>query len=182
MRKFLIAVLLSSLFLTCGYRHHEKFHIDAVTNASRHNTLGTEYLLERCYYAAIQEFKIAISLNPNTQASAVYYNNLGEVYMKLGFPKEAQDCFERALSLYGLNFSYYKNLAECYKQMRMQQKMISKYKVSKNPLDKVMLGLLYIESGEKRMGIMTLDEFCVSEPDLILTHGVRNYLRDLTKN
>ena len=65
--------------------------------------------------------------------------------------------------------------------MRMQQKMISKYKVSKNPLDKVMLGLLYIESGEKRMGIMTLDEFCVSEPDLILTHGVRNYLRDLTQ-
>ena len=65
--------------------------------------------------------------------------------------------------------------------MKMEQKMISRYKISKNPLDKVMLGLLYAESGQTRMGIMTLDDFCMREPDLILTHGVRNYLRDLTK-
>lgn len=181
MKKGFAVLLLLSMFLTCGYKRPDKFYIDAVTNASRHNTLGTEYMLERCYYAAIQEFKIAISLNPNTQASSVYYNNLGEVYMKLGFPLEAVDCFERALKLYGLNFLYYKNLAECYKQMNAQQRMIPKYRASKNPLDKVMLGLLYVETGKKRMGIMTLDEFCMSEPDLILTHGVRNYLRDLTK-
>lgn len=176
----ILLILISTLFL-CGYRRPDKFNIDAVTNASRHNTLGTEYVRERCYYAAIQEFKIAISLNPNTQASSVYYNNLGEVYMKLGFPKEAQDCFERALKLYGLNFSYYQNLANCYKQIKAQQKMIAVYKISKNPLDKVMLGLLYIDTGQTRTGIMTLDDFCMSEPDLILTHGVRNYLRDLTK-
>ena len=182
MKKLILIPLIALTFLASGYKKPDVYVIDATKNAFLHNNMGLRYMEERCYYAAIQEFKIAISLNPNTQASAVYYNNLGEVYMKLGFPKEAQDCFERALSLYGLNFSYYKNLAECYKQMRMQQKMISKYKNSKNPLDRVMLGLLYVESGEKRMGIMTLDEFCVSEPDLILTHGVRNYLRDLTKN
>ena len=176
----ILLILVSTLFLS-GYKRPDKFYIDAITNASRHNTLGTEYMRVRCYYAAIQEFKIAISLNSNTQASSVYYNNLGEVYMKLGFPAEAQDCFERALKLYGLNFLYYQNLASCYKQMKQQQRMIPKYKASKNPLDKVMLGLLYVETGQTRMGIMTLDDFCMSEPDLILTHGVRNYLRDLTK-
>lgn len=182
MKKYFVVllILISTIFLS-GYKRPDKFHIDAITNASRHNILGTEYVRERCYYAAIQEFKIAISLNPNSQASSVYYNNLGEVYMKLGFPVEAQDCFERALKLYGLNFLYYQNLAKCYKQMKMEQKMISRYKISKNPLDKVMLGLLYAESGQTRMGIMTLDDFCMREPDLILTHGVKNYLRDLTK-
>ncbi len=169
------------MIFSCGYRRPEKFYIDAVTNATRHNTLGTEYLLERCYYAAIQEFKIAISLNPDTQASAVYYNNLGETYMKIGFPNLAQDCFERALKLYGLNLQYYQNLTACYKKMRLANRMITKYKASTNPLDKVMLGLLYVETGDTQKGIMTLDDFCMSEPDLILTHGVRNYLRDLTR-
>lgn len=180
MKKY-VSCLLLILVLTCGYRKPEKFHIDAVTNASRHNTLGTEYLLERCYYAAIQEFKIAISLNPNTQASAVYYNNLGETYMKIGFPNMAQDCFERAIKLNGLNFQYYHNLALCFKRMKITNRMIPVYASSKNPLDKIMLGILYIENGDKQKGIMTLDDFCMSEPDLIITPGIRIYLRDLTR-
>ena len=179
--KKIISILICIMIFSCGYRRPEKFYIDAVTNASRHNTLGTEYLLERCYYAAIQEFKIAISLNPDTQASAVYYNNLGETYMKIGFPNLAQDCFERALKLYGLNFQYYQNLTACLKKMRLAGRMIPKYKASTNPLDKVMLGLLYVETGDIQKGIMTLDDFCMSEPDLILTQGVRSYLRDLTR-
>lgn len=181
MSRFVSIVLLLCLFLTCGYRRPDKFVIDAVTNASRHNLNGINYLQEHCYYAAIQEFKIAISLNPDTQASAIYYNNLGETYIKIGYPILAVDCFERALKLNGVNFLFYKNLVSCYKQMGTVNRMISKYKSSKNPLDKVMLGLLYIESGDKRLGIITLDDFCMSEPDLILTHGVRRYLQDITK-
>ena len=127
MKKYFVVllILISTIFLS-GYKRPDKFHIDAITNASRHNVLGTEYVRERCYYAAIQEFKIAISLNPDSQASSVYYNNLGEVYMKLGFPVEAQDCFERALKLYGLNFLYYQNLVSCYKQMKQQQRLLQR--------------------------------------------------------
>ena len=184
MKKYFVVllILISTIFLS-GYKRPDKFHIDAVTNASRHNVLGTEYVRERCYYAAIQEFKIAISLNPDSQASSVYYNNLGEVYMKLGFPVEAQDCFERAIKLYGLNFEYYKNLADCYKSLRIDKKKLIEYKkASGNPLNKIMLGLLYINTGNKRAGIIELDSFCMSEPDLIITGGVRAYLRDLTNN
>ena len=182
MNKILSVVLLFCLFLTCGYKRPEKFIIDAVTNASRHNTLGVTYLQERCYYAAIQEFKIAISLNPNSQSSAVYYNNLGETYMKVGFPNLALDCFERAIKLYGLNFSYYQNLANCYSKMKMTSKMITKFIHSTNPLDKIMLGLLYIQNGDIRQGIIILDDFCISEPDLIITPGIKLYLKELTEN
>ena len=38
--------------------------IDAVKNSILHNNLGMNYFNEGYYYGAIQEFKIAISLNP----------------------------------------------------------------------------------------------------------------------
>lgn len=178
MRKCL-CVLACIIVLCSGYRTIDRFHIDAVTNANRHNTLGTEYMRERCYYAAIQEFKIAISLNSDTQSSAVYYNNLGEVYMIIGYPGMAEDCFERALKLYGLNFKFYQNMAECYAKLGLTNKKILQLKRSKNPLDKVTLGLLYIQRGDKQKGIIVLDDFCMSEPDLIITTGVRGYLKKI---
>ena len=76
MKKFLIIPLIFLTFLTSGYKKPDVYVIDAQKNAQVHNNMGLIYVDEKCYYAAIQEFKIAISLNPNTQATAVYYNNL----------------------------------------------------------------------------------------------------------
>ena len=50
--------------------------IDAERNAHIHNNTGLMYMQEGFYYGAIKEFKLAIDLNPNTQATAVYYSNL----------------------------------------------------------------------------------------------------------
>ena len=111
-----IFFLIFLTFLTCGYKKPDVYEIDAVRNAYIHNNKGLNYVQDRLYYPAIQEFKIAISLNPNTQATAVYYNNLGEVYMKIGAPDLAVDCFERAILQFSLNLKYYKNLAEYYRQ------------------------------------------------------------------
>ena len=61
-------------FLTSGYKKPDFYTINSVKNARIHNNKGIMYLEERLYYPAIEEFKIAISLNPNTQATAVYYN------------------------------------------------------------------------------------------------------------
>ena len=83
--------------------------IDPEKNAYHHNNLGVMYIEEKDYYAAIQEFKMAISLNPKTQATATYFNNLGRVYMIIGYPEMALDCFQNALKQYPLNFEYYKN-------------------------------------------------------------------------
>lgn len=112
MKKSAILFLILTSLMVSGYKKPEYYTIDAVRNAYIHNNRGLNYVAERMYYPAIEEFKIAISLNPNTQATAVYYNNLGETYMKIGYPDLAQDCFERALKQYSLNLKYYKNLAD----------------------------------------------------------------------
>lgn len=187
MKKYAVLVLSLILlsFITSGYRKpimSGTFDINAQNNSVFHNALGLRYLEEHCYYAAVQEFKIAISLNTNTQSTAIAYNNLGRAYFELGFAERAQDCFERAIKLYGLNFEYYKNLAECLCSLKKGEQKLEEYKKdTSNPLNKVMVGLLYIYTGNKRAGIITLDAFCMAEPDLIITAGIQNYLRTLTK-
>ena len=168
MKKFIVFLLFTSI-LASGYAKPTvsgTYQIDASKNSVLHNAIGLRYLEEHCYYAAVQEFKIAISLNPNSQSSAISYNNLGRAYMELGFAEQAQDCFERAIMLYGLNFEYYKNLADCYTRLGIAKQKLEEYKKTDNPLNKIMIGLLYVNIGEKRAGMITLDSFCMSEPEL----------------
>lgn len=160
------------------------YTIDPEKNAYDHNNKGVMYMDEKCYYAAIQEFKIAISLNPKTQATAVYFNNLGKVYLIIGYPDLALDCFENAVTQYTLSLEYMENLAKCYKQLGRidEQLAIYRQKSSENPVYKVMVGLLEEQSGNAKRAIITLDEFANSEPDLIITPSVRNHIKNLTEN
>jgi tetratricopeptide (TPR) repeat protein len=154
--------------------------IDPEKNAYEHNNLGLMYVEEKCYYAAIQEFKIAISLNPKTQATAVYFNNLGNVYMKIGYPDLALDCYKNALTQYSLNFEYYQNLVNCYKALGQTENQLARYKAKQNnPMDLIMLGLLYEQNKDKKKAIIVLDEFAMSEPDLIITPAVKNYIQKI---
>ncbi len=176
-----ILFLLMITFFTSGYIKTDVYKIDAAKNAIYHNNLGLNYLSEGNYYQAIQEFNLAITLNPKTQATAVYYNNLGELYMKIGYFKEAQICFENSITQYNLNFLYYQNLVKSFKAQKIINSKIKIYeaKKDKNPLDMVVLGLLYIESGDIRYGIIKLDEFCMKEPSLLITDAVRNYIKQI---
>ena len=154
--------------------------IDPVKNAFEHNNLGLMYVEERCYYAAIQEFKIAISLNPKTQATAVYFNNLGKVYMTIGYPSLALDCFKNAITQYSLNFEYYQNLVNCYNALGQTESQLANYKKKQNnPMDLIMLGLLYEQNKDKKKAIIVLDEFAMSEPDLIITPAVKKYIQKI---
>lgn len=169
-------------FLTSAYAEPASFYvIDAHKNAVNHNNLGLMYLEERGYYAAIEEFKIAISLAPNTQASSVYYKNLGDTYMIVGSPELAQDCYLNAINLYSLNFQFYKDLAKCYKAMGIAQSKIAEYKNDKNPLNSIMRGLLQEQTGDIKGAITTLDTFATSEPDLLITPSVKVYIKTLVK-
>ena len=183
MRKIITLTLLILLsFAASGYsRMPETFVIDAAKNAFFHNNLGINYMKERCYYAAIQEFKIAISLNPNTQATSVYYKNIGDAYMAIGYPDMAQQPYEDAIKQYSLNFSYYQALAKCYKERNMLSSKISEYSNPENPLNRVMLGLLYIESGDLKRGTIILDEFTMVEPDLLITPAIKQYLKTIVQ-
>lgn len=182
MKKTLCIFLLLTLFICSAYRKPYKYTIDAEKDAYFHNNVGINYLRDRIYYAAIQEFKIAIQLSPNTQATAIFKSNLGETYMFIGYPDMARICFEDALKLYGLNFKYYINLAKCYEQLNIVQTKIQEYKASESVFDKIMLGLLYIQTGEKRRGIIILDNVCMSEPDLLIIPAIKQYIKEENKD
>ena len=176
----IVLLFLLSAF-TSGYKTLDTFVIDATKNAYFHNNLGINYMKEHCYYAAIQEFKIAISLNPNTQATAVYYNNIGDAYMAIGYPDMAQQPYEDAIKQYSLNLLYYQNLAKCYKAQNKIAEKITEYSKQNSPLNKVMVGILYIENGDLKRGTVILDNFANSEPDLLITPAVKQYVKEITK-
>lgn len=177
-KKLVTIVLLSSLLLCTGYRKPYKYTIRAEKDAFYHNNVGLNYLQDRIYYAAIQEFKIAISLSPSTQASAIFYNNLGETYNYIGYPDMAKDCFENAIKLYGLNFKYYMNMADCYVNLGIAQKKINEFYGANDVYKKIQLGILYIKTGQKRKGVNLLDEICAEEPDLMITPAIRQYIKE----
>lgn len=182
MKKTLI--ILSLIFLTIttsAYRKPDVPVINATRNANYHNNMGINYMSERVYYAAIQEFKIAISLNPESQATAVYYNNLGDCYMKIEHPELALDCYERALALYNLNLNYYINLAKCLIANKLLEKKLEQFSDFSNPYNQLMSGILYVENGNFQRGITILDNFTISEPDLIITPAVKSYIKTNVK-
>lgn len=179
MKRFLTATLILTSFMVSGYKRPETYVINAENNAAIHNNRGVNFLNENNFYPAIQEFKIAISLSPDTQASAVYYNNLGECYMKLGHPELAQDCFEKALIQFSLNFKYYQNLAQCYYQLGFADEQIKRSYTDKNPLGLILRGLLFEYQGDTVNAITTLDEFVAKEPDIMITSAVKQHLQEL---
>ena len=176
----ILILLVLSLGIS-GYRKPDVFKIDAEKNAYMHNNLGLKAVSESQYNAAIQEFNIAISLNPKSQATAVYYNNLGETYMKIAYYKYAQTCFENAITQYNLNFLYYKNLVASFAALNIIPAKIKYYETcdNKNPMNMIMLGLLYTANKDIRRGIIKLDEFCMREPDLIITSAVKSYIASI---
>lgn len=176
-----ILIFFMFAFVTSGYVQPNEYKIDASKNATLHNNIGLNNVSDGNYYDAIQEFNLAIALNPKSQATSVYYNNLGETYMKIGYFKEAQRCFESSISLYNLNFLFYQNLVKSFKAQKITGAKIKVYaaKSEKNDLDMITLGLLYVANGDLRSGVIKLDEFCMKEPDLLITDAVRNYLREI---
>lgn len=180
-KKFAVISLILLGFVTSAYKKPDTYTIDATKNAFLHNNIGLRYMNEHCYYAAIQEFKIAISLNPNTQGTAVYYNNIGDAYMAIEQPKMAQQPYEDALKQFGLNFKYHKDLAKCYKTLGLIPEKMVEYSSDENPLNRIMLGLLYIESEDLKRGVIILDEFTMAEPDLLITPAVKQYIKETVK-
>lgn len=179
--KRLVYVLFFMLLLSQSVFADET--IRAQNNAYQHNNKGLLYLDEKYYFGAIKEFQIAIALNPNSQASAIYYTNLGKTYEKIGYPKLAQPCFEKAVSLNVLCFDYYLQMVENYKKLGIVDKKLEEFKKkTDSPLNEIVIGLLYIQKGNVTTGITVLDEFCNKEPKLLITEGVKNYIKQLTKD
>lgn len=177
---FGIAFIFSNPVLSADKNYIGLMTIDPEKNAYVHNNFGLGYLDMGQYYAAIQEFKIAISLNPNTQATALYLNNLGETYLKLGYYSAAQTCFEDAVEKAPMTFRYYLNLVTSYQMQGITDSKLKYHiKNKKNPLDDITIGLLYLAKGNTEKGIAVLDNFVMNEPKLFITDGVKYYLKSV---
>lgn len=181
-KKFnLIFGLVFLSFLVCADLKPDVYVIDASKNAAMHNNLGLVDAENGDYSGAIEEFSIAISLNPKTQATAIYYNNLGETYFKMGYFTYAQKCFQSAITQYNLNFLFYQNLVKTFKAQNQVKAKINYYAASagRYHLNMIPLGLLYIADGNTKRGIIKLDEFCQKEPNLLITGAVKNYIKTI---
>ena len=177
-----VFILICTISLLPMFANSADHVIKPKNNAYIHNNKGIEYLKDNYYFGAIREFQIAIDLNPNSQASAVYYTNLGTTYEKIGYPELSKACYEKALSLNVLCFDYYLQLAKNYKTLGIVDEKLEEYKArTDSPLNNILVGLLYIQKGEKTTGITVLDDFCDKEKNLLVTVGVKNYIKKLTK-
>ncbi len=176
-----LVFLILFFFLTVNFSYADEV-IKAQNNAYRHNNKGLLYLEDKYYFGAIKEFQIAIDLNPNTQASAAYYVNLGKTYETIGYNNLAQPCFEKAVELNPLCFDYYLKMVENYKKSGILDIKLKEYQSNKkSSLNEIVVGLLYIQKGAVTTGITILDDFCNKEPDLLITPGVKNYIDNLVK-
>ena len=172
------------LFLQ-GSANCELTPIDAARNAKEHNNQGVIFMREGDYNAAIKEFKIAIGINPNVQSTSVYYNNLGQAYMKIYalnpsklLPILAQNCFEQAILGDCLNLTYYKNLVSSY-DARGNLSSRASYHLSrkeKNPYNAIIVGLIYLKQNKTGAALTILDEFCAQNPDLVITSDIKRLI------
>ena len=156
----------------------EVLKINAQKNAVDHNNRGVVYMQDRYYAPAIKEFQMAILLDSDTQASSVYYANLANCHMRIGYPALAQESLEKAIKLNPMNLVYYQDLALTFKYQKKLAEKLKYYKKDseKNPLSQIMVAFILIESGKNTEGIAKLQEFVYTEPDLIISQGVKNYI------
>ena len=154
--------------------------IDAQKNAVNHNNRGVVYMQDRYYAPAIKEFQMAVLLDPDTQASSIYYANLANCYMKIGYPALAQDTLQRAIKKHPMNFSFYQDLVVVYKRLGITKQKLKLYQKDseKNPLSQILVGLILMEDGNNDAGLAKLQEFVYLEPDLIITNAVKRYIED----
>ena len=174
------------------------FPIDAQKNAQAHNNQGVLYMRERNYFSAIQEFKIAIAINPYHQTTAVYFNNLGCAYLELakiqnehGIPKEwgdfgayAQMSFEDAIKQDVMKLSYYQNIVDSFELQGTLNKELKKYQKdsNKNPFSNIVVALIYVKQNKIRNAQIILDDFMTENPDLIINSSLKSYLKSLDED
>lgn len=155
------------------------FIIDASKNAVLHNDKGVNYLNEGYYLYAVQEFKLAIKLCPNSAATATFYSNLGKTYLKLGKYDWALSCFQKSININPNFIDYYTDLVKGYKAKNVLAKTADNYKqlVKRDKLNFkawLVLGLVYKEMKKNDQALKCFNEFKKLEPDLVLTQAVNN--------
>ncbi|MDD3594252.1 MAG: tetratricopeptide repeat protein [Candidatus Gastranaerophilales bacterium] len=158
--------------------------INAANNAALRNNKGIMYMEMGYYNAAVNEFKIAIALNPNSLASATYYNNLGNLYFKVQDYRNARDCYKQAIRLNPVFLTYYRNLIKLYdKQGTLKQELqtqLAKIQADNKNSDAILYaGLSYAQLGNKKEAVNYLKKYTELEKEQLLSNSVNLYIKEL---
>ena len=184
--KTLFALFILTFFLQ-GYEYkYEVPKLDATNNAASRNSKGIMYMEMGHYNAAMTEFKVAISLNPNSPASAAYYNNLGLLYMKMNKLTEANECFEKAISLNPVFLEYYKNKIDLYDRAGIIDSYLSRYlkeiqQDDKNSNAYLMAGLICQQMGQKQNAVNYLKRYLSIEKNNVMARAIKQEIKDLQR-
>lgn len=185
--KFCVLLFLLCFFLQ-GYKYEYQVPvIDPTNNAANHNSQGIMYMDMGYYSTAMSEFKIAISLNPDSPASAAYYNNLGMLYLKFNMLNEAQECFKKAISLNHVFLEYHTNLIKTYEKSgvlssKLNEALNQISTDNKNSEAYFMAGLIYAQMGQNEQAIKHLKRFATLEKNQVLARGIKQKISELQAN
>lgn len=162
----------------------ETFVIDATKNAVAHNEKGLFYARLHYYPAAINEFMLAVALNPNSELTAACYNNLGQAYSEIGYIDSAEKCFKKAVEIKPYNIKYAENLIKICNVQNKTGSLRKKYEnihlKNVNSLQPyLMLGLIHKNMGNTGSSEEYLREFVRLAPDLDVTDEVKTVIKRL---
>lgn len=132
-----------------------------------HNNLGCTYFDMEVYDAAVNEFRIALGLNPK---EANFYYNIGNVYYKRGLFKEAIPEYEKALELrmedpkfhLSLGKAYYNN--DQYSEAEREFLFTLQYD-RRNVNAHYRLGMLYLRKGQREQAKKEFDTALRLDPN-----------------
>jgi len=184
--KILATIFVLSFFLQ-GYEYkYEVPKLDATNNAASRNNKGIMYMEMGHYNAAMTEFKVAISLNPNSPASAAYYNNLALLYIKMNKLSEANDCIEKAISLNPVFLEYYKSQVTLYDKSGTIDKYRTRYlkQIEQDENDShahLMTGLICAQMGQNENAVKYLKRYISLEKNNIMRQGVKREIKELSR-
>lgn len=170
MKRFRALVLIIACLLFFQGNKFIYNNIQPSTNAFEHNNRGVRNFENKYFYEAAQEFKLAISLNPNTPQTAVFYSNLARVYLDLNHYEAGIFCLEQSIKLDETKLSYFKDLVNMYaeKQALIEAKntYISKITNKENDYNSyLILGLIHKRMGENLKSINCLEEYQRLKPN-----------------
>lgn len=154
--------------------------IDAQNNARYHNNLGNVYFKEQNYIAALKEYEIAFNLSYESNISASYLYNIARCYMTLRRFELAQKALLGVIKKDCMNLTYYDALVDCFINLKSEKKELEKYsKDTINPYNKIIVGLIYLKTGNKRAAKTIFDDFISSNPNMLISDDVRKILNSL---
>ncbi len=180
MRKLKLIALIAIMFLCQA----GTFTIDPTKNAVWHNERGLFFLGLRYYAAAIKEFQLAITLNPDSEVSSTFYNNLGRSYYEIGDYNSAEIIYKKAIELKPYYLEFRENLIKTYEQKGTLNEIVEFHNnlIIEDPgnlQSYLMLGLIYKKYQNNDYALIYLNKFVQLAPEFGITNQIKQIISDL---